>query len=420
MLTGSNLVHTRQYNLRIVHEVIRLYGPLSRADVARHTDLTAQTVSNLVRDLLEHGLVHEGAPRREGGRGAPSSALTLNPDGAFAIGLDFNRDHLTGVLVDLAGVVRQRESVEFELPTPRQALDRMTRMSESLVARQGLARAQVCGVGIGIPGPMHVADSGNGYVVNPKSFPGWHRVPLADQLRERLDLTVILENNATAAAVGERWYGAGRHIATFFYLFFGSGLGGALIVDGRPFEGFSGNAGEIGYLPFTLVGDPEQGDAERGDEIPHVGLVFSLVRLYEALQAAGARARTPEDLDRLFAARHPRLLAWLDAAVEHLVGVVLAVEFVVDPEAIVFGGRLSDRLLDALLQGVAARLPARHIAEKAATPRLLLGTAGSDAAALGVATLPVHEYLSPTPHALPKHRGQRPADGLLLRRTDAR
>jgi predicted NBD/HSP70 family sugar kinase len=410
MLTGSNLVHTRQYNLRIVHEVIRLYGPLSRAEIARHTALTGQTVSNLVKDLVEHGLVHEGPPRRDGGRGAPSTALSLNPDGCFSVGLDFNRDHLTGLLVDLAGVVRQREAIEFELPTPKQALDLMTEMVESLIARQAIERSRVCGVGIGIPGPMHHADGGHGYVVNPKAFPGWHKVPLANWLRERLQMPVILENNATAAAVGERWYGAGQHIGTFFYLFFGSGLGGALVMDGRPYEGFSGNAGEAGYLPITLSGDG--GD---GDDPAHVGLHFNLPRLYESLRKAGFEARTPEDLDRLLKDGNPLLLSWLDSAAEYLTGVVLSVEYIVDPEAIFFGGRLSDCMLEAYMQRVARQLPRRRIGEKAVSPRLLLGTAGRDAPALGVATLPVYEYLSPGPQVLLKQRKHRPAHGLLLR-----
>src|SRR4051794_24927684 len=221
MLTGTNLLYAKQYNLRIVHETIRLFGPVSRADVARRTALTGQTVSNLARELIELGLVYEAERRAGGGgRGAPSTALAVNPDGAYAIGLGFNRDHLTGVLVDLAGTVRQRAHMELDLLAPRTALDLMVGMVERLVARQGLAREAVCGVGIGIPGPMYPAEGGDGYVVNPKSFPGWHCVPLASWLRERLGVPVVIENNATAAALGERWYGAGRQIGTFFYLFF--------------------------------------------------------------------------------------------------------------------------------------------------------------------------------------------------------
>src|SRR5215211_3211292 len=107
VLTGTNLVYTKKYNLRIVHEVIRVYGPLSRADIARHTELSVQTISNLVKELIDLRLVYEGGRKSEG-RGAPSTYLSINPDGAYAVGLDLDRDHLTGVLVDLAGNVRHR------------------------------------------------------------------------------------------------------------------------------------------------------------------------------------------------------------------------------------------------------------------------------------------------------------------------
>lgn len=395
MLTGSNLLQTKQFNLRIVHEVIRRHGPLARADIARHTALTGATVSNLTRELIDLGFVHE-VERRQEGRGAPASILAVNPDGAFAVGLDFNRDHLTGVLVDLAGRVRRRENLDFaELPTPDEALELMVGMIDRLVAAEGLARAHVCGVGIGIPGPMYQAPDGRGYLVNPRSFPGWHKVPLADWVRERVQLPVIVENNATAAAAGERWYGAGRQIATFFYLFFGTGLGGGIVMHGQTVEGFTGNAGEIGYLPATLAGDA-------ADPESHVGLAFNLPRLYERLRAVGIDARTPADLDALLAAGNPHLLEWLDTGAGLLAGLVLAVEYLLDPEAIIIGGRLSDALLAAFHTRVERLLPQRHIPERAHAPRLVLATSGPDAAALGVATLPIYQLLAPAPQVLLK------------------
>ena len=131
MLTGTNLVYTKKYNLRIVHEVIRVHGPLSRADVARHTQLSVQTVSNLVKELLELQLVQEGGRRSEG-RGAPSTELTINPDGAYAVGLDLDRDHITGVLVDLAGQVRQRLHMEVQTPSPSEVVELMCNMVVSM------------------------------------------------------------------------------------------------------------------------------------------------------------------------------------------------------------------------------------------------------------------------------------------------
>lgn len=117
MLHGTNLTYTKDFNFRIVFETVRLHGPISRADVARRTNLTAQTVSNIVGRLLEYQFVLEGKKQQKK-RGAPSTTLEINPDGAFSIGLDFNRDHLTGILVDLLGNLKTK--IYYEIDTPIQ------------------------------------------------------------------------------------------------------------------------------------------------------------------------------------------------------------------------------------------------------------------------------------------------------------
>ena len=401
MLTGTNLVYTKKYNLRIVHEVIRVHGPLSRADVARHTQLSVQTVSNLVRELLELRLVREGGRRSEG-RGAPSTELTINPDGAYAVGLDLDRDHLTGLLVDLGGHVRHRMHLEVETPSAGEVLDLMCGMVETMAGRQGIRIDDLAGLGVGVPGPMHRDERGTGYLVNPKAFPGWHDIPLATWLRDRLDIPVYLENNALAAALGERWYGGGRQIGTFFYIYFGSGLGGGLIMNGQPHEGFTGNAGEIGYLPTVLSRDLDA--PAPAEDAPHVGLHFNMPRLYERLRRGGTDVRTLEEVDRLVAENHPGMLAWMDDASDHLTALVLAIEYVLDPEAICFGGRLSDRIVGGLMDRVARLLPERRPRGKVSVPRHILGTAGVDAGALGVATLPIYEIFAPAPRVLLKRR----------------
>ena len=413
MLTGTNLVYTKKYNLRIVHEVIRVHGPLSRADVARHTQLSVQTVSNLVKELLELRLVQEGGRRSEG-RGAPSTELTIDPNGAYAIGLDLDRDHLTGVLVDLAGQVRQRMHLEIETPSPTEVLDLMCGMVETMTERQGLRVGDLAGLGVGVPGPMHRDETGTGYLVNPKAFPGWHDIPLATWLHERLDMPVYLENNALAAALGERWYGGGRQVGTFFYIYFGSGLGGGLIMNGQPYQGFTGNAGEIGYLPTVLSRDSASPTVE--DE-PHVGLHFTMPRLYARLRRGGTEVGSLEELDQLVARSHPGMLEWMDDAADHLSALVLAIEYVLDPEAICFGGRLSDRILAGLMDRVALLLPDRRPRGKVSVPRHFLATAGVDAGALGVATLPIYEIFAPAPRVLLKDRRGGSKGGSGLRRS---
>lgn len=400
MLTGTNLKYTKAHNVRTVLETIRLFGPLSRVEIARRTELTAQTVSNITRQLMQKDLILE-ADRLQEGRGAPATRLMLNPNGAFSIGLDFDKDHLTSVLVDFTGNVRQRIAHDLHFPSPEEAIDLMDTTADALIAQEGLRREQVWGVGVGFPGPLGVSEGSYvTNVVNPQAFPGWNNIPVVDLLGERLQLPIHLENNATAAAVGERWYGRGRHIHTFFYMFFGAGLGGGLIINGHPYEGNTGNAGELGYFPVTDAEDLTSDDLITSR--PHLGVYFNLPRLFRRLTEHGIPIAHASELEALFAQENDLLLAWIDTGATHLAPLILAIEYLIDPEAIFFGGRLPDVILNALMKRLEVLLPALRIDGKTAAPQLYVATAGSDAAALGVATLPFYASFSPAPRLLMK------------------
>src|SRR5690606_5018245 len=157
----------------------------------------------------------------------------------------------------------------------------------------GLTRDRVWGIGVGIPGPLDLTDiSVSNNSVSPNAFPGWKGVPLARLLTHRIGLPIFLENNATAAAIGERWYGAGQQISTFFYVFLGLGLGGGLILNGQPYEGCTGNAGELGYFPTPGV--PDSDGLENG---AHLGVHFNVPRLYRLLREHGTPVSHPGELE---------------------------------------------------------------------------------------------------------------------------
>lgn len=397
MLTGTNLQQANSYNVRIVLETVRLHGPLSRIEIARRTRLTAQTVTNITKKLLAAELIVE-AERLQEGRGAPSILLRLNPDAAFSVGLDFDKDHLTGVLVDLSGRIRQRETLDLNFPSPEEAMSLMTRTANRLIERQQVDRTSVWGVGVGLPGPLIISEgSVVTNVANPKFLPGWNHVPVVEILGQRLELPVHLENNASAAAIGEKWYGEGRHSRTFFYVFFGAGLGGGLILNGEPYSGFSGNAGEIGYFPSPRLSQ----EAHNGDQV-HSGMHFNLPRLMERLRSQGLQAASPDDLLTLFEAGEPHMMRWVEDAVDELVPLVLGVEYLIDPEVIFFGGRVPERIIQHILLQLAERLPERRMPGKTTTPKLRKAESGPDAAALGVATIPLYNSLAPLPSILMK------------------
>ena len=406
MLKGTNLEYAKIYNARIVLETVRLNGPLSRAQVARRTELTPQTISNITAQLIQRNLVLETG-RKQGSRGSPSTQLEFNADGAFAVGLDFDRDHLTGVLVNLNGAVQRRFYQNLDFPVPAEALKLMTSVAEQLIAAQGLERSQIWGVGVGLPGPIRISDGRViDQIVNPNSFPGWENVPVVDELSQRLDLPIFLENNATAAAIGETFYGAGQGVESFVYVFLGVGLGGGIVLNGQPFHGFQGNTGEFGFIPVRTA----EGRVDR------VGSFFDLPSLYKELELAGHMAVTPSDLEPLFLRQNEVLLTWLERAAEELAPALVAGELFVDPEIIVFGGSWPAPLIDYLLEQLGALLPELRIAQKAYQPRLVHAEAGEDAAALGVAILPIYDSLVPHPKLLEKNGRSPPAQSLMAGR----
>lgn len=394
MLTGTNLKHAKLYNVRIVLETIRLFGPLSRTDIARRTELTAQTVTNITRELIEADLVVE-VERIQEGRGAPSILLALHSNGGFSIGLDLDKDHLSGILVDLNGNVRRRLKIELNFPSPDEALDLLENAARQLVKEEQLDISDVWGVGVGLPGPIGISSGSTvTNIVNPKALQGWSNVPVVHLLSSRLKIPVYLENNASAAALGERWYGAGRHIQTFFYVYFGAGLGGGLIINGQLFPGHTGNAGELGYMPVARPKNGIQIDT------PHLGEYFNLAAMYKNLTDHGFCASKPEDLVELYDQNNAVLLEWIQQGVNQLAPIILGVEYLMDPEAIFFGGRLPDVIIKEMLHRLESILPIMRIKGKTNKPQLLIATSGEYAASLGVATLPLYASFAPIPKLL--------------------
>ena len=293
-LAGTNIESAHFHNQRVVLETVRIYGPLSRAEISSHTCLTSQTISNIVDKLLDHGtLVTRG--RRSGQRGQPAIELDINPHGGYAVGLHLDRDHLTGVLLDLAGTIHQVIHEEWDFPTPAEALPRLSKTALTLIRKQELAAEDVWGVGVGLPGPL---DMQAGSLVNPPNFPGWSGVPLRALLSEELNLPVFLETDATAAAVGERWFGQGRDLHNFFYVFFGIGLGGGMILDGKPYRGEFGNAAMFGHVPV----EPNGSRCGCGG-IGCLELYTSLASLYAAFQRHGYTVKHVNELDALLGSR---------------------------------------------------------------------------------------------------------------------
>lgn len=383
MSLSASRAYMPTHNQRVVLDLVRTRGPISRADIVRLSGLTFPSVSRIVGELIERGLVDEKRQRR-GGMGKPPTELELNPQSAFSIGLNLDRDHLSAVLVDLSGQVLARSHTDLSEPTPEVVTPLMLAAVDTLLAERDIPRRLLLGVGVGLPAPLHT-DKVIGNL--PEDLSGWQGVSLTATLSQRFGCPVLLENNATAAAIGERWYGVGREIRDFFLIFFAHGVGGGIVLGGQPHLGHKGFGGEFGHIPIR-----EFQEGQPHDTGFYAAPAVLAERLKEAGETTGVGA-----LDALYEQGHPVVLAWLDEAADALAPALVYAEYLLDPEAFIFGGRLPAKLTDGLIERIAERLPAYRHPAKPYQPQLLRGETGEDAAALGAATIPIYRAMTPDP-----------------------
>jgi hypothetical protein len=225
--TGTNAEHARQHNRRVILEAIRQAGRLTRADLTRLTSLTAQTVSNIVSELSDEGvlLVHAA---EKGGRGQPPVPLSINPEGGYSIGFHVEQHRVIGVLLDLLGVTQAQVTLTVSYPTFEQALPLILQTVDAF--RQQRPTGRFLGVGIALPGPFSVEGM---TAVGPTAMSGWEEPSIPERLQQALGLPVLIENDATAASMGERLYGIASDLHNFVHLFIGSGLGAGLYLGNR-------------------------------------------------------------------------------------------------------------------------------------------------------------------------------------------
>lgn len=387
-LFGANLDHARRFNRRVVLETVRLRAPLSRADITRATGLAPQTISNIIAELTEAGLVRS-VNRRSGARGQPAVDLDINPEGGFTVGVSISHGALLAILADVAGTPRDRVEVELASSAPEEAIAQIERAVTTMLSRQRIARRRVWGVGLVIPA---IFQDDRLVALGEPALPGWRDVPIRQALQDRLSLPVLLENDATAAAIGERLYGAGKALTDFAYIYIGAGIGGGIFARGQPYRGGYGKSGEIGHIVIDTGGRPcscgNRGCLER-----YASVSLGLAAI--GLAQDGAKR---SDIDRLAAAHEagdPRLDSWLSEAAASLRQAIVTLENILDPQTVILGGVLPQPMLADLIARMSPLPKSVSSNKSAAAPRVIAAETGPDTPALGAATLPVFDGMTP-------------------------
>ncbi|MBA2533618.1 MAG: ROK family transcriptional regulator [Rubrobacter sp.] len=402
MQGGTNLLKVRDFNQQVVLEIIRGASGVSRTEIAYETGLTAQTISNIVRRLLDEDLVVESGKEPSGGGGKPKVKLKINADAGYALGAQIDRDEIALVLLNLGGqpLRRIRRAVPAS-QTPEEVVHLVAESAEELVRHAGGIGHKTLGLGVASPGPL---DPENGVLYEPPGFKNWGEVHIKQMLSERTGYPVLVDNDAMAAAVGERWVGKARGIDNFAFVYNGWGLGAGLFLEGHVYRGATGTAGEFGHTPLDPNGPP-CACGNRGCLVRYCSPRDIICAVERRLRAGATSSLAPIQLENPhlldLAAIHAAGLAGDWVAAEELAAsgrmlgrAVVSMVNLLDLQLVVLGGKALGEAAHIYRREVEVALRKVLYPERREV-RVELSGAGEDAGAVGAASVILHAAYAP-------------------------
>jgi len=382
----------RRSNRSVILTSIYRDGPLSRYELGHQTSLSAASVSNLVGELLEEGIVEEaGSVESDGGR--PRVLLRVAPTFGYVVGAEVGETRVRVELFDLAMNVLATVvyPIDTPKPAPELAVKYVMQGLEAVLTQAEVSSAQILGIGVAVAG---VVEGPADAVVHAQTL-GWDAVPLGAMLRAGTDIPIQVDNGANTLGQAEMWFGAGRGATDAVVALVGSGVGAALVTGGSSYRGTRSSAGEWGHTTIMYGGRQcrcgavgcleayvgAEGVLERfqlangGEPAPGGDEEAAFIGLLDSVGTSEVAAKVVEDT-----------IGYLGAGFANLVNLV-------NPERIVLGGwsglLLGERYLPELREAVsrhALRQPYSQVS-------IELCELGRDAVAMGAATLPVLRLL---------------------------
>jgi predicted NBD/HSP70 family sugar kinase len=375
---GTNQSGMRDHNERLVLSLVRQHGALAKSDIARKTGLSAQTVSVIMRGLEEDGLLERGEPVR-GRVGQPSIPMSLAAEGAFFFGLKVGRRSADLVLTDFRGRLRAARRKVYRYPTPDAVVGFVREAAPALTAELPAAlRGRIMGMGVAMPFQLWNWVSIIG--APQEEMDTWRTRDLGAELGVVVGLPVYVQNDATSACGAELIFGTGERPKDFLYFYFGTFIGGGLVMNGQLFLGRTGNAAAVGSIQVPAPG----GGTRRLIDLASMSV------LAEAMEAAG------EGSDHLWS-QHDRwdvsqavLDPWLDQAAGALAHATLAAAALLEVQAVLIDGWMPVAVRAELVRRTEAALLRLDLAG-IDVPVIREGTVGADARAVGAAAIPLSQ-----------------------------
>ena len=387
----GSLGSLRDHNRRRVVEELQRRGTASRADLARITGLSRSTISSLVGELQESGLVVEtGAPpadadgaRAQQGQGRPPVLLTLDRSAGAVVGIDFGHADVRVAVADLARTILAERHRDMDVDhAGTKALDAAAELVQEVLDEADVPRDRVLAAGMGVSGPVdHEAD----LVHRSAILPSWGDIRPGAEMNKRLDgIPVFIENDANLGAMAEVAMGGAKGVSDAVYLMIAAGIGAGVIVGGNIIHGVGGTAGELGHV---LLDD--NGPICRCGNRGCLETLAAGPAIVDLLARTHGPGLSLEQVIQLVHDQDPGALRAVADAGRAVGRVLAALVNVLNPEVIVIGGELA-AAGDALLEPIRAAIARYAIPSAADEVRVVQSPLGGRAEVLGALILAAH------------------------------
>ncbi|WP_344597189.1 ROK family protein [Actinomadura vinacea] len=357
----------------------------TRAELVQLTGLARSTVSQRLDALMHHRWVVATEDAISSG-GRPAAAFAFNESVRVVLAADLGATHARLALIDLGMTVLEERA--FELPIdqgPEATLGWLVTAFQDMLAQTGRDPAQVCGVGVGLPGPV---EHTSGQPVNPPIMPGWDGFPVPEWLGERLGAPVLADNDVNIMALGEHW-AARPEVDHMIFIKIGTGIGCGIVSDRRLHRGAQGAAGDVGHI--RLAGSDV---LCRCGNVGCVEAVAGGAAMAAALRAEGIEARGSRDVVALMRAGNTRAAQLIRQAGREVGGVMASIVNFFNPSVIIIGGDIAEAG-EHVLAGVREVIYSRSLPLATQHLSIRASELGDRAGVIGAAVMVVEHVLAP-------------------------
>lgn len=390
MSQGSNSSGLRRYNEQVLINHLRMLGQASKFELAKLSNITPQAVTRIIDDLFASGMViQKGKIQR--GLGQPSTMYSINPLGAFSIGINVGHSDIQILLVDFGGDVIGKVSHEFEIPEPDFLLDKIEQGINYLYLSLGQEERDKL-VGVGIAFPWFMDEWKKELNMSEELAERWKGINFRAEVRKRTKLPVFVENDCSAAAIAELLLGRSENIQNFLYVFIGTFVGGGVVLKGNIESGVHGNSGALASMPVSPSGlsscPKNQGPFET---LLNRASIFVLRR---HLTANGFPIKNISELSELLPGAEPIVDEWVADCSDALCFALFSALGVLDFEGIIIDSSLPREIVMQLVRAIKGKME-KITPNSVILPKVLAGKVGPDARAIGGAILPFYINYSP-------------------------